>query len=293
VRFGETILKQHADAYRRLRNTFRFLLGNLFDFTPGRDDVPAAEMDPLDRWALSRLQRVVETSGEAFETYDFHRATQAILLFCTTDLSAFYLDVLKDRLYTSLPDNPRRRSSQTAMHEIASVLCRLLAPVLVHTTEEVWAALPVARAKAESVHLTDWPVVREEFADAALEERFGHLLRVRDEFNRQLEAARAAGTLNKSLEAWPTIRLGAGAYAALVPLEATLREALMAPKLTLLEDAALSAEEVQVSLVPAPGRKCERSWFVLEDVGSDPDYPTISAHQAAIVRELERRSKID
>jgi isoleucyl-tRNA synthetase len=169
-------------------------------------------MDPLDRWALSRLQRVVEISGEAFEVYDFHRAAQAILLFCTTDLSAFYLDVLKDRLYTSLPDDPKRRSSQTALHEIASVLCRLLAPVLVHTCEEVWAALPAAGAKCESVHL--------------------------------------------------------------------------------FEDPALGAEDVTVTIAPAPGRKCDRSWFVLEDVGSDPEYPTLSARQAAIVRELERRQQI-
>jgi len=112
---------------------------------------------------------------------------------------------------------------------------------------------------------------------------------VRDEFNRQLEAARAAGTLNKSIEAWPTVRLGVGAYELLAQLEATLREALMVPKLTLVEDPVLGAEDVTVTIAPAPGRKCERSWFVLEDVGSDPEYPTLSARQADIVRELERR----
>jgi isoleucyl-tRNA synthetase len=114
---------------------------------------------------------------------------------------------------------------------------------------------------------------------------------VRDEFNRQMEVARAAGTLNKSLEAWPTIHLGADAYAALAPREATLREALMVPKMTLAEDTALGGAEAGVEIAPAPGRKCERSWFVLEDVGADPEYPTISARQAAIVRELERRQQ--
>jgi isoleucyl-tRNA synthetase len=287
TRLGDNILKQNADAYRQLRNTFRFLLGSLYDFDPAKDTVPYADLDVLDRWALSRLQSVVKTCGEAFETYEFHEATQAVLLFTNTELSAFYLDVLKDRLYTLLPEDPKRRSSQTAFYEIASALCRLLAPVLVHTCEEVWGYLP--GAKAESVHLTDWPTVRAEWVDTDLEGRIAELLRVRAEFDRQMQPLKDAKTLTKSAAAAAAVRAGTGAYTRLYELRETLRESLIVPTVELSEDGALGADEFVVTVSAAPGQKCERSWFVREDVGADPDYPTISAEQAAIVRELERR----
>jgi isoleucyl-tRNA synthetase len=286
-RLGDNILKQNADAYRQLRNTFRFLLGNLSDFTPATDTVPYESLDTLDKWALSRLQAVVGAAVEGFERYDFHKATQAVLLFCNTELSAFYLDVLKDRLYTLLPDDPKRRSSQTAFYEIASVLCRLLAPILVHTAEEVWSYLP--GDKVESVHLADYPSVRSEWQNEALEAQVTDLLNVRAEFDRQMQPLKDARTLTKSAAAQADVVAGSALYARLSALEATLRESLIVARLVLTEDTAQESENFTVSVSAAPGTKCERSWFVLEDVGSDPEYPTISASQAAIVRELERR----
>ena len=301
TRLGDAILKQTADGYRRLRNTFRFLLGNLYDFDPATDAVPADALDPLDKWALSRLQKVVQICTESFHVYDFQKATQAILLFCGTELSAFYLDVLKDRLYTSLPEDSKRRSSQTAMHEIASVLCRLLAPVLAHTCEEVWQEMNfvsfVLRTNETknnpSVHLADWPEVRAEYVDPELEATFAEILRVRDAFNAQLEAARAAGTLTKSVEAAATIHAGSELWMRLAPLMETVREALMVPRVGLGEDENAEADGVRVEIAPAPGIKCERCWFVRESVGSDPEYPTLSAEQAIIVRELVRRGLVE
>jgi isoleucyl-tRNA synthetase len=146
VRFGPNILKQVAESYRRLRNTLRFLLGALADFTPGRDSVDPAQLDELDRWALHALQGLIADVSRAYESYEFHRATRALLDFCTTDLSAFYFDVLKDRLYASAPNDPVRRSAQTALYEIASALTRMLSPILSHTAEEAWQMLPGARA---------------------------------------------------------------------------------------------------------------------------------------------------
>ncbi|MDX1933921.1 MAG: isoleucine--tRNA ligase [Capsulimonadales bacterium] len=288
TRLGENILKQQTDNYRQLRNTFRFLLGSLFDFDPAGDAVPVSEMDLLDRYALSRLQKLVAACTTAFERYDFQEASQAILLFCGTELSAFYLDVLKDRLYTLLPEDPKRRSSQTALYEIASVLARLLAPVLVHTAEEVWQHLP-GRSPL-SVHLADWPEVRTEYADDALEARFAELLAVRSEFDRQMQPLKDARTLTKSAAAFVTVIAGGERLARLGAMEETLREALIVPKLALVEGPAADADGFSLTIEPAPGEKCERSWFVREDVGADPEFPTLSLPQAAIVRELLRRA---
>lgn len=291
TRLGEAILKQQTNSYRTLRNTFRFLLGNLHDFAPGRDDVPFADMDSLDKWAVDRLQNLVRVCTSAMDEYQFLRATQAILRFCSEDLSAFYLDVLKDRLYTALPDGPERRSSQTAMHEVASVLCRLLAPILSHTCEEVWQYLPRAEGQPASVHLAHWPPPNPAFEDAETAHFYQAVFSVRDEFNARMDAARKAGTVNKSAEALPTVQVGASLYALLAGREKALADALIVPGVRLERDSAAAGENaVSVSIAPAPGKKCERSWFVLEDVGADPDYPTISAKQAAIVREVLRRA---
>ena len=298
TRLGDAILKQTADGYRRLRNTFRFLLGNLYDFDVTENAVPADDLDILDRWALSRLQRLIGVCTDAFHVYDFQKATQAILLFCGTDLSAFYMDVLKDRLYTLLPEDPKRRSAQTAMHEIASVLCRLLAPVLVHTCEEVWqefrtTGADTSSSDAFSVHLATWPDVRTELINEAAETTFAAILRLRDEFNAQLSAVRASGELTKSQEALPTFTLGSALYSRIYGHEAALAEALIVPNVRLIQDNDTDGETVWVEIASAPGIKCQRSWFVREDVGSDPDYPTLSVAQATIVRELVRRGVLE
>jgi len=298
TKLGDNILKQLADSYRKLRNTLRFLLGNLADFNPNTDKVASENLDPLDAWILSKLSGVVSEVTAAYDEYAFYKATQALIGFCNTELSGFYLDVLKDRLYTSLPEDPKRRSSQTAMFEVATALVRMLAPVLVHTAEETWDFLPTWDGKAQSVHLADWPVAGE--SDAALEARFVALLTVRDAFNLQMEpfrqalaAARAAkeptdGLISKPEEAHAAITVTPALAEAIGSgIEELLALALVVPKLTVTVGEALS-----VTVSPAPGTKCARSWFVREDVGSDPEYPEISAAQAAVVRELVRRGTI-
>ncbi|MFY7952074.1 MAG: class I tRNA ligase family protein, partial [Armatimonadaceae bacterium] len=283
TRLGDGILKQLADGYRKLRNTLRFLLGNLADFDPAVDTVAVENLDPLDRWALSRLQSLIEETGAAYSEYAFYRATQAILNFCNVELSSFYLDVLKDRLYTELPESPRRRSSQTAFYEIASVLCRLLTPILSHTCEDVWEHLPGAREQSPSPQLASFPTPDPSRRCADTEALFETIAAVRDRFNAAMEPLRAAGTLTKSAEAWA--KVGA-------PLDdhhaELLRECLIAAKVSLTR-----SETVTVDIEPAPGTKCARSWFVREDVGSDPEHPTLSADQARIVRELIARGAVN
>src|SRR4029453_14560346 len=158
IRLSEEILGQLAEAYRRVRNTCRFLLGNLADFDPVRDAVPDAALTGLDAWAMLRLHRTIERVRKAYETYEFHLAFQSLHNFCAVDLSALYLDVLKDRLYTSAANAPERRAAQTACHRILHALVRLMAPILTFTAEEAWDHFRVTD-KAPSAHLTDFPAV--------------------------------------------------------------------------------------------------------------------------------------
>ena len=142
--------------YRRIRNTFRFLVNNLYDFDPAANTVAPGEMEELDRWILNKMDELVVTATAAYETYEYHRVYQATLNFCSVELSAFYLDVLKDRLYASGKDWRERRSAQTALHQIAETLAKLLAPILVHTSEEVLDYLKLPNPP-ESIHLADFP----------------------------------------------------------------------------------------------------------------------------------------
>lgn len=291
TKLGDGILKQLADAYRKLRNTIRFLLGNLFDFTPGKDEVGAEAMDPMDRWAMSRLQGLIDEARAAYDEYAFYRATQAILNFCNVELSAFYLDALKDRLYTELPESPLRRSSQTALFSLASALIRMLAPVLAHTAEEAWGALPAWDGKPESIHLADFPEADTGWRDPAVEARFEAVFLVRDAFNREMEGLREAKVITKSQEAQAAVTVGADLASRLGPdAGALLEAALQVPKLSL--EVSGESDALSVSVTPAPGSKCARSWFVREDVGSDPAHPTLCARQAAIVRALIARGVI-
>ena len=165
VRISDKILKQLTDAYRRIRNTSRFLLGNLSDFDPVKDALAYDQMLPIDRYALHSLQGLIKRARNAYETYEFHTIYHALFNYCTLDLSAFYLDILKDRLYTSPPDDVARRSAQTAMYRIAESLARLMAPILVFTAEEIWKYLPKTPQMPESIHLAQLPDVDEAVID--------------------------------------------------------------------------------------------------------------------------------
>ncbi len=177
IRLSEEILTRLAEGYRRIRNTCRYLLGNLYDFEPGRDTVPVAELLPIDRFILHRLQGLIDRVRRAYEDYEFHVLYHGLHNFCAVDLSAFYLDVLKDRVYTAAPTSRLRRSAQTAMHEILVALVKLMAPVLSFTADEVWRYLPL-RDKPASVHLTEFPAVRPELLDEALAGEWDRLLQV-------------------------------------------------------------------------------------------------------------------
>jgi len=190
-----------VEAYRRIRNTSRYILGNLFDFDPARDRLAYAELEEMDRWALHRLQEVIRRVRDAYDKYQFHMVYYTLYNFCTVDLSALYLDVLKDRLYTSKADSRRRRSAQTAMEIILDAMIRLLAPILTFTAEEVWNAMPAYAGKAESVHLTEFPAVNPAYVDEELGEKWRTLVAVKGEISKAIESARKNKTVGHSLDA--------------------------------------------------------------------------------------------
>jgi isoleucyl-tRNA synthetase len=277
TRCGDNLLAQVAEMYRRIRNTFRFLLNNLYDFDPAVDSVPAAEMDDLDRWALAQLDRVVQVSTAAYDRYEFHRVYQTVLNFCGVELSSFYLDVLKDRLYASAAKSHARLSAQTAMHTIAETLARLLAPVLVHTADEVWGYLKI-QDKPESVHLASLPEAAE--PDAALIARWEPVLAARDVVKKALEEARKSGQIGNPLEAHVALTADAATAAALQPFADRL------PSLFLVSQVSLSvgeAEGLSAECSPAVGEKCARCWLVKQDVGSSSSHPLLCARCAEAV----------
>ena len=194
VRISDSMMKQLSDAYRRIRNTCRFILGNLSDFDPAANAVDFDSMAELDRFALHRLNWLLERGLKAYNDYEFHVIYHSLHNFCSVDLSAFYLDILKDRLYTSPPDSQARRSAQTAMYRIIDAIVRLMAPILPITAEEIWTYMPDYEGKKESIHLENMPEVDKMWTNADLAEKWERILKVRGEVTKALEEARADKT---------------------------------------------------------------------------------------------------
>ncbi len=298
VRVSPEILKQLAEVYRKVRNTLRFLLGNLYDFDPAQPGAVPERLAEIDRWALRRAGEVLARSARAYEEYQYHLVFRALHDFCVSDLSAFYLDVLKDRLYTAGPSSPARRSAQAALYGIARVLTAAMAPILPHTADEAWGHLPKLPGDPESVHLLDWP----EPPAGALEDDFlpdwEALLGVRADVTRALEEARNRGLLRDSLEAAVTLHPSAEAAAALARLQGRWeREGAWEGlahvfRVSRAEVAAGPApagahrgEMAAVVVRAATGQKCPRCWIRSETVGQHPRHAELCARCAATVAE--------
>ena len=265
VRVGKQILARVVEAYRKIRNTLRYLVSNLYDYDPAVDRVAYERMQEVDRFALSRYSEMASTVLRAYEAYDYPTVFHAINQFTTVDLSAFYADVLKDRLYTFAAGSPERRSGQTALFIIADGLVRLLAPVVPMTSDELWAYLPGKRE--ESVHLVEFPHEVDALHDAALADRWQRLLRIRDEVNRALEAERQAKTIGNSLGARVVVR----AWGEDAQLLAKYRDDL-APLFIVsqadLERVDREGSGVEVVVSRAEGSKCPRCWRVVTAVSA-------------------------
>ena len=276
VSLSPQILTGLAEGYRKIRNTLRFALGNLHGFDPARDAVPVPEMEPIDRWVLSRLAAWDEKVKAAYAAYEFHVAYHATMQFCAVELSALYFDILKDRLYTAKRDGKPRRSAQTALFTIAQDVMRLLAPVLSFTASEAWGYLP--GRPAASVFLAGLPR-RDRPADGdALEARYGRLLEVREAVQARLEEARRAKLIGSGLEAMVTVRAEGEQRRLLEENRGELATLFIVSKV------ALADGPFAVEVARAPGEKCERCWIWSEERGQDPAHPTLCPKCAGALR---------
>ena len=295
VRISEAMMTQLAEAYRKIRNTFRFALSNLYDFDPARDSVADADLWEMDAWMLRRTGALARECREWYDNFEFHRVYHALHDFCTVDLSSFYFDVLKDRLYTFAPKSRGRRSAQTAVYRIASTLLRLIAPITVFTAEEVWKHLPRAASEPESVHMATFPVAAEleRVLDEVHAKNWDRLLQVREEVLKALEPVRAAKTITSGLEARVKLAANTGLAALLRKYAAYLPGLFIVSQVEIVDAAAQGAapsgiEGLQIRVERAQGKKCERCWNYSTHVGESADYPTLCERCVAALNEIER-----
>ncbi len=273
VTISDEMLQRVSETYRRIRNTMRFLLGNLSDFDPKKDRVAVKDMPPLDRWVLARLNQVIESATAAYEKYDFFKVYHALNQFFTTELSATYLDVLKDRLYTGKVTGVPRRSSQTVFFELLSVLSRLLAPILSFLSEEVHSYMP-ADGSAESVFLTEFPKPNAQWNDSAILDLFTRMGEIRVLAAKKLEDLRQSKVIGASLEAEVTIRARGEMLNELKRFEPWLREYLIVSAVK-IEPAGEGEAALVIEARRAPGEKCERCWHYSTEIGADARYPGV------------------
>jgi isoleucyl-tRNA synthetase len=281
IRLSKEILKRLTEAYRRIRNTCRYLLGNLNDFDPETDSIKYQQMEELDRWVLSRLQELNERVLKAYEDFEFHLVYHSLHNFCVLDLSAFYLDIIKDRLYTSPPQSLARRSAQTAMNEILESLVRLMAPVLSFTSDEIWQHMK-GKEHSSSVHTELFVPVNTTYKDPELAGRWEDIIALRKEITKALELARKDKKLGHPLDASVTVGLSPDLMEKIAPYREQLRSIFIVSSVDIkdmdqleksLESETLPGLRVKVS--PSTDPKCERCWVHDPTVGNDTSRPTI------------------
>ncbi|PGZ99549.1 isoleucine--tRNA ligase [Bacillus pseudomycoides] len=289
VRISDDILKQVAEVYRKIRNTFRFLLGNLADFDPSKDVVSAAELREVDRYMLVKLNDLIAKVKDAYETYEFAAVYHAIHNFCTIDLSSFYLDFAKDILYIEAENNHDRRAIQTVLYDVLVALTKLVTPILPHTADEVWPYIPgVVEA---SVQLTDMPETVEVEGAEELKVKWDAFMTLRDDVLKALEVARNEKVIGKSLNASITLFPTAEMKQMLESISEDLKQLFIVSEYKLggtMEEAPADApkyEHTAVVVAQATGETCERCWVVSETVGSNADHPTLCERCGEVVKE--------
>jgi isoleucyl-tRNA synthetase len=279
LRISPDILSQLVEQYRKIRNTCRFLLSNLYDFDPVADLVHYDHLSELDRWALMKLGHLISNVRQAYKDFDFRQIVHELDYFCSVDMSAVYLDILKDRLYTFRADSPARRASQTVLHEVLAALTKLMAPILSFTAEEIWRTLPEAArgdSPTPSVHLAMFPEPDPRWDNAELNERWDQLLKVRTSVQAELEVQRREKVIGSSLEAQVTIEANPERYKFLKAYEADLPALFIVSQVELTPVNYLpQSPDFSVKVEKAGTKKCERCWNYRSSVGTFTDHPTL------------------
>ncbi|QTA38666.1 isoleucine--tRNA ligase [Thermosipho ferrireducens] len=281
IRVGKNIIHQQVEVYKKIRNTLRYLLGNLSDFSE-EDLVPYDKLLSIDKWALGRLMQVIKQITGYYERYEYSKVYSAINKYCTVELSATYLDIIKDRLYVEAKDSIYRRSAQTAMYYILEALIKMLAPILVFTSEEAYEASPFK--KYETIHIEEWPEVREEWIDEELISDFKALLMIRDDVLKALENARNRGVIGHSLDAKVIIEaLNEDVQKLLENYEDILGEFLIVSQVE-FGKGDQKGELVNVSVIKAEGEKCNRCWKYHPKTGQSEEFPNICPRCVSVLK---------
>ncbi len=296
IRVSNEILERLVDAYRKIRNTVRYLLGNLSGFDPDRDKVEYAKLLELDQWALYRLAQAFESIETHFEKYEFADAFKGIYTFCNEDLSSFYLDILKDRLYTSSAQGLERRSAQTVLYTILNFLVRALAPLMSFTSEEIFQSIPKDQSikDVESVHLLSWPITPDAWKNEDIHKRFAGLVSLRPFVLKALEDVRRSGQIGSSLEAKVTINTESQkdfdylkSNFELLPATFIVSQVFLNRVEKIAKGLGDEFPKTEVVIDRADGEKCGRCWNYKIDVGQDHEHKMLCARCISIVKGVE------
>jgi isoleucyl-tRNA synthetase len=300
IRVSPEIMNGISQTYRKVRNTLRYMLGNLHDFDPAKDALPVDQLLPLDRWVLTRVERFKRKALEAYPKSEFHLIHHGLNHLCTVDLSALYFDLVRDRLYCELPQGPERRSAQTVIWLALDALARLMAPILAYTAEEVYDHLPVKGARAKSVHCLNLPAADDGWLDEELSERMERVFQFLEEVNKELDqgqknkvvghpndAAIALHAKPADLEFLRAADRAAGGGEGLTSM-------FKVSELVLSEEpvggtASVEIEGLEIKLTHAEGEKCERCWLYTPHRGVDPCHSTLCPRCTRVVRAMEER----
>ena len=286
VRISENILQQMSDAYRRIRNTARFLMGNLNDFDYENKKVNYNDMYEIDKWALHKLEELKEKTTQYYDKYEFYSLFQEISYFCSIDMSSFYLDIVKDRLYCEEKDSLERRSTQTVLAETLKVLVRIISPVLSFTADEIWERIPEALKDEESVHLSSWIDLIPEYKNDELAKKWSKIQHLRKEVNKKLEAERQNGLIGHSLDARVLLKVDNADFDFLKDYtEDEVSDLFIVSQTKFVNDELEQSEisGISIGVIKALGKKCERCWKYHEEVGNDPEHPDVCPRCAKVL----------
>ena len=293
IKISDEILNRLSDAYRKIRNTIRYMLGNLDDFNPSKDAISYDEMGELDRWALSQFELVKGKVIQAYADFDFHAVFQVLPYFCNITMSAFYLDILKDRLYTEYAESPVRRASQTVLYEILDGILRLMSPVLSFTAAEAWPHLPADSSREENIFVASFPPMKDEHYDEELNNTWGKLQEIRAEITKVLEVARREKIIGHSLEAEVEISVSGELKSFLSDKWETLATLCIVSSLKKVDEMGLNAvtsdlyPELSVEVKAAETPKCERCWMRSATVGQDAIHPHICERCSSVLAQID------
>lgn len=291
IRISPEILKQLSDNYRKIRNTARYCLGNLYDFNPDTDIIPNDRLEELDKYALMKLDEVLEVARRGYDMYEYHTAAHALHNFCVVDMSNFYFDVLKDRLYTCAPKSETRRAAQTVLYKVLDALTLVLTPILAYTCDEIWAAMPHDVSKdVESPLFNDIPNPDYIETDEAFIEKWDKIQAVRIDVQKALEIARNEKIIGKPLEARIVLNATGELYDFLISVQSHLPEIFITSYVDVKNGEGEFKGEVEglsLTVLKADGEKCERCWKFSQSVGKNSAHPTLCGHCTEVILETE------